>query len=99
VQRRTEHRLYRAADGRWSLGVREWNGRAWSITQPVTSSLVPARRGSAGLRFEPFDETGSLPVPLASGTALRAIRVTVRAANARGVAVDSVLVTLPVGRP
>jgi hypothetical protein len=64
--RPTRYSIYRASDGAWYLGQRDWNpstGR-FNTTQPVTGAfLSPA---SGGLRFRYFDSSG---VELPSGTA------------------------------
>jgi prepilin-type N-terminal cleavage/methylation domain-containing protein len=64
---------YRAADGHWYLGEREWDGAAWTGTQPVAGPLrPPGPRG--GLTVVARDSAGD-PVPDASLATRRVVRV------------------------
>jgi hypothetical protein len=54
--------LYRAPDGRWHLGARDWNGVAqqFNTIQPVAGPLAPYDdAGGAGLRFDYGDRSGA----------------------------------------
>jgi hypothetical protein len=63
VTRPWRYSLYRASDGRWYVGAKEWNpalGR-FNTIQPVAGPLVSASAG--GLRFRYLDSLGAgLPV-------------------------------------
>ncbi|HZI42551.1 MAG TPA: prepilin-type N-terminal cleavage/methylation domain-containing protein [Gemmatimonadaceae bacterium] len=51
--------FYRAADSRWYLGLRTWNGasRQFNTIQPISGPFAPA--GDRGTRFEYFDALGN----------------------------------------
>ena len=73
--RRVRWLHYRASDGRWYLGEREWDGTAWTGTQPVAGPLrPPGARG--GLAMRALDSTGSALNGAAAATA-RVVRVDV----------------------
>ena len=82
---------YRASDGMWYFGVRDWNaatGRLNTI-QPVAGPLEPysADATRSGLLFRYFDATGlELPVPVDVGR-VATIQVTARARSRRPVSV------------
>jgi prepilin-type N-terminal cleavage/methylation domain-containing protein len=82
--RRVRWLHYRASDGRWYLGEREWDGAFWTGTQPVAGPLRPPgpRRG---LSVVARDSAGN--VVDATGRVVR-IEVVVRADA--GPSVDSV---------
>lgn len=65
VTRPWRYSLYRASDGGWYLGAKEWNtARArFNSIQPVAGPVVSAAAG--GLRFSYLDSAGA---PLAAGT-------------------------------
>ncbi len=74
VARRTEWRAYRAADGEYYLGKREWNGSVWSITQPAIGPLLP--NVQAGFRLSVARANGT-PVNTADPDA-RMLQLTFR---------------------
>ncbi|MBV9881131.1 MAG: prepilin-type N-terminal cleavage/methylation domain-containing protein [Gemmatirosa sp.] len=77
VVRSVRYLHYKASDGRWYLGEREWDGTAWTGTQPVAGPLrAPGARG--GLALVARDSAGA---------AVSAARLP----NTRVVAVDVVL--------
>lgn len=55
--------LYRASDGRWYLGARDWNAAAqrFNTIQPVAGPLDASESpgGTSGLRFQYFDSRGA----------------------------------------
>ena len=60
--RRTRLSHYRASDGRWYLGLREWNAplARFNAIQPVAGPFAPYATSSAsGIRFDYHDETGA----------------------------------------
>ncbi|MEO8620420.1 MAG: prepilin-type N-terminal cleavage/methylation domain-containing protein [bacterium] len=68
VTRQTRYGVYRASDGTWQLGFREWNDPtgAFSAPQPVAGPLMLRSNGrSSGFRY--FDNAGHELSP-ASGT-------------------------------
>lgn len=67
--RRTRISSYRASDGRWYLGLREWNGStgAFNVIQPVAGPLLPLAPDPAttGFLLSWSDSTGAtLPPPV-----------------------------------
>lgn len=60
--RRNRLSHYRASDGRWYLGLREWNaslGR-FNAIQPVAGPFAPYSTSAGGIRFDYRDEAGRL---------------------------------------
>jgi len=82
--RRVRWLHYRASDGRWYLGEREWDGASWSVTQPVAGPLRPPG-ARPGLSVIARDSAGDLVD--APGRVVR-VEVVVRADA--GSSVDSV---------
>lgn len=72
--RRRRWSPYRGSDGLWYLGIREWDGGAWSETQPVAG---PFRRAGAGVSFAAVDGTGAAVT--AGGDGLAGVRLVLRA--------------------
>jgi hypothetical protein len=74
VTRQTRYSLYRASDGTWQLGYREWNEptASFAAPQPVAGPLL---RSSSGRRsgFRYFDGPGQEMVPLAGAIDARRI--------------------------
>lgn len=63
VTRPWRYSIYRASDGRWNLGAKEWNPELarFNTIQPVAGPLVSATAG--GLRFRYLDSVGgALPL-------------------------------------
>lgn len=78
---------YRASDGRWYLGARDWNGDAgaFNAVQPVAGPLRPwaPDAGETGLRFTYQDRAGvALPDPV-DPAAVASIGLVLRAASRR----------------
>ena len=85
--------FYRASDGRWYLGLRDWNTAAarFNTSQPVAGPFIRALRSGerTGLRF--YDSLGNALVP--DGTnegSIARVRVTTLSSVAPSGAVDSV---------
>jgi hypothetical protein len=83
VTRHERWLFYRASDGRWYLGFRDWNaaGARFNATQPVAGPFVKALRSGerTGLRY--YDASGNAVMP--DGTNERGIaRVRVTALSA-----------------
>ncbi|MDE3151693.1 MAG: hypothetical protein KGL93_05550 [Gemmatimonadota bacterium] len=83
LQRRVRFALYRAGDGRWYLGMREWNAAAqrFNAVQPVAGPLGARRAspGRSGLLFEYYNSSGQpLGSPLADPRLAASITVTAR---------------------
>lgn len=66
------YRLYDDGAGAWWLGVRSWQGASWAATSPVAGPLLPRE----GLTLAFLNAAGA---PAAADTAVRSIRITVRA--------------------
>ena len=83
VTRPTRLSLYRASDGAWYLGAKDWNpalGR-FNTIQPVAGPLASA--SSNGLRFRYLDSLGALLPPIPSDPrAIAAIEVGFRVDSA-----------------
>ncbi len=92
VRRRVEWRAYRAGDGTYWLGRRDWNGTAWATIQPVAGPLLSHRDGGFRLRVTRADGT-----PVASASEARLVLLELRAARrtpASGLVQDSLRVRL-----
>jgi hypothetical protein len=74
---------YRASDGRWYLGAKDWNGalERFNTIQPVAGPLLPhgADPDSSGLVFRYFDENGSELAAPVEVRGVSGVRVVVRA--------------------
>lgn len=84
VTRWSRYSVYRAGDGAWYLGFRDWNhtlGR-FNTIQPVSGPFRPP--GAAGLRFAYFDMNGAQVAPDAAGRR-RIARIEVTVATDAGV--------------
>jgi prepilin-type N-terminal cleavage/methylation domain-containing protein len=104
VTRQTRYAIYRASDGTYQLGVREWNDSThrFPAPQPVAGPLLP-RNGGRRTGFRYFD-SGGAELMLSAGpidvTTVARIRISmqtvvaVRAAGQDSVRVDSVDVAL-----
>ena len=59
VTRQTRLGIYRASDGTWQLGFREWNATSqqFSAPQPLAGPLLAAGNTRSGFRY--FDTTGT----------------------------------------
>jgi hypothetical protein len=88
--------LYRGSDGRWYLGVRDWNGEAerFNAVQPVAGPLMPYHSdpGRTGLRFTYRDATGVELSPLVDHARIASISIVARAQS--GQTLDSVVQTV-----
>lgn len=89
--------LYRASDGRWYLGAKEWNPRTllFNSIQPVAGPLDPAGAtpANSGLYFEYLGADG---LPLAAGADPRTVagvRVVARGTSIRPVRAGGVATT------
>jgi hypothetical protein len=79
VTRPLRYSLYRASDGRWYLGQRDWNTAAlhFNSIQPVSGPFLPATAG--GLAFHYLDSAGhALPDPVTNTRLIAAVRVDLR---------------------
>ena len=94
VHRHVRWTSYRAADGRWYLGVREQTSGAWAIVQPVAGPLD----ASAG-QPRPFALLDDAGVPLAPGAPIAlGSRLEVVLDMADAVPADRVPLVVPVRR-
>lgn len=83
ITRPARYSLYRASDGGWYLGARDWSTSTQRLNtiQPVAGPLLSAAAG--GLAFHYLDSTGAaLPTPVADGRAVVALQVQFRAQTA-----------------
>jgi len=89
---------YRASDGRWYLGARDWNAASsrFNTIQPLAGPIDPpaSDRSVTGFRFEYFGEDGSLLDEGIDTRRIAAVRVLARgesrvAVRVAGVATDA----------
>lgn len=102
LTRRVRYSFYRAADGRWYLGYRDWNAAVGSFNgiQPTSGPFLPPAEG-VGFRY--YDAAGAA-VPAARETTAAITRVelalraageaTLGAAGARAGSVDTSIVAV-----
>ena len=101
VTRPVRYSLYRGGDGRWYLGLRDWNDVSshFNTIQPVSGPFSSA--SSRGLVFQYVDSAGNvLPNPVSDPRSIALIRVDLRgqsrtamrafAVGAQGKSTDSV---------
>lgn len=104
VTRQTRYSIYRASDGTYQLGIREWSDSThrFSAPQPVAGPLLP-RRGARRTGFRYFDAGGAEltlaagPIDVATVARIRISAqsiVAVRTSAQDSVRVDSVDVAL-----
>lgn len=83
--------LYRASDGRWYLGARDWNAESarFNTIQPVAGPLDPPspEPARAGLRFEYLDGNGDALADPVDPSLVAAVRIVARGASPRPVRV------------
>lgn len=88
VTRAMRYSLYRAADGDWYLGERDWNSALSSFNgiQPVSGPFrSPSASGGAGLALTYFDSLGAaLASPVADTRRIAAVEIALRAQPAPG---------------
>jgi prepilin-type N-terminal cleavage/methylation domain-containing protein len=79
VTRAIRYSVYRASDGAWYLGERDWNSvlLRFNTIQPVAGPLLAASAG--GVRFTYRDSTGAtLATPVTNTAAIRLIDIVLR---------------------
>lgn len=79
VTRPLRYSLYRAGDGAWYIGERDWNTSAarFNTVQPVSGPFLSATAG--GLTFTYLDSLGApISAPVADPRGIAAIRVSLR---------------------
>ena len=71
--------IYRASDGDWFLGERDWNAALarFNTVQPIAGPFASAAAG--GIRFAYLDTSGAaIPSPVADGMHVAAVRIEAR---------------------
>jgi len=79
VARPLRYSLYRASDGSWYVGEKDWSTSSarFNTIQPVSGPFLSAT--SRGLAFSYLDSAGApMPVPVVDTRAIAAIRVSLR---------------------
>jgi hypothetical protein len=79
ITRPARYSLYRASDGGWYVGEKDWNTAAarFNTIQPVSGPFLSPALG--GLTFTYLDTTGaSISLPVADTRAIAAIRISLR---------------------
>ena len=79
VTRPTRYSVYKASDGSWYLGGRDWNNTLarFNGIQPIAGPLLSAASG--GLAFRYFDSTGAaIASPVSNAAAVALVRVELR---------------------
>ena len=91
VTRRERYSIYRAGDGAWYLGLREWNGASarFDVVQPLSGPFASPLASGTGFRF--IDSLGSAAVP--DTRAIRGVELTLVAASPRGVRIPGMATT------
>jgi prepilin-type N-terminal cleavage/methylation domain-containing protein len=88
VTRPMRYSLYRAGDGAWYLGERDWNAglSAFNAIQPVSGPFrPPSSSGGGGLVLTYFDSLGAtLASPVADPRRIAAVQIDLRAQPAPG---------------
>jgi prepilin-type N-terminal cleavage/methylation domain-containing protein len=83
---------YRASDGRWYLGAREWNGdsQSFNTIQPVVGPLQPPHtdEGRAGLRFHYADAAGARLFPPFDAGRIASISIITRSLTSSPVRIE-----------
>ncbi|HEX8946479.1 MAG TPA: hypothetical protein VF785_25305 [Gemmatimonadaceae bacterium] len=106
VTRPLRYSLYRAGDGAWYLGEKEWNSAAtrFNTIQPVSGPFLSAALG--GLTLAYLDSIGAtIPAPVSDPRTIAAIRLTLRgqtknvarvigSAASTGARVDTTVITV-----
>lgn len=85
--------VYRAADGRWYLGLREWSVSTGRFTppQPIAGAFVRRRETGEITGFRYFARDGAeLPSPVAVTADIGRVRVSILAALPGSVGADSI---------
>jgi hypothetical protein len=85
--------FYRASDGRWYLGFRDWNvaGARFNATQPVAGPFVKALRTGARTGFRFYDALGNALMPDGTNeSSIARVRVTALSTIAAYGVVDTV---------
>lgn len=93
VTRHERWLFYRASDGRWYLGFRDWNvaGARFNATQPVAGPFVKTLRSGERTGFRFYDSLGNALIPDGSNEGgIARVRVTALSAVAAYGAVDTV---------
>jgi hypothetical protein len=79
ITRPVRYSIYRASDGDWYLGERDWNAALarFNTVQPIAGPFASAVAG--GIRFAYLDSSGAaISVPVSDGTRVAAVRIEVR---------------------
>jgi prepilin-type N-terminal cleavage/methylation domain-containing protein len=95
VTRAMRYSLYRAADGDWYAGEREWNNALarFNSIQPIVGPFSSPAAG--GLAFRYADSSGAaLPIPVADPRRIAIVDVALRAEGKSGRLVDSTGLTV-----
>ena len=81
VTRALRYSLYRAADGGWYLGERDWNSALarFNTIQPVSGPFLPPSPSDGGLTFRYLDSAGAaLGSPVTNPARVALVRVDLR---------------------
>jgi hypothetical protein len=87
VTRALRYSLYRASDGRWYVGARDWNATLlrFNTVQPVSGPFLSA--AASGMALSYFDSSDTrLPTPVVDRRTIAAIRASFRA-QSKGAAI------------
>lgn len=81
ITRAVRYSIYRASDGGWYAGERDWNASTsrFNTIQPLAGPFLSVNATGSGLSFRYLDSTGSaLTTPVADPHAIAAIRIALR---------------------
>jgi hypothetical protein len=89
--RRVRYRLYRSSAPDWYLGYSEWDGAAYSVSQPVSGPFAAYSRRSAstGLSLRYFDAGGIELFSVSDVSRITRVEVVARAVTAGGLSTDT----------
>lgn len=84
ITRRERYSLYRASDGAWYLGLREWNGASarFDVVQPLSG---PFASPMSGTRFQALDTLGATWASDVGARHIGAITLTLVATTAKSI--------------
>ncbi len=81
VTRVVRYSVYRASDGAWYAGERDWNASTarFNTIQPLAGPFLPVTASRSGLNFRYFDGSGGeIPSPVADTRSIAAVRIALR---------------------
>jgi hypothetical protein len=81
ITRIVRYSIYRASDGAWYAGERDWNASTarFNTIQPLAGPFLPATASGGGSNFRYLDSAGAeIASPVADTRSIAAVRITLR---------------------